>query len=336
MKWYNLLSAPLAMLYGAGVLLRNGLYKTKLLYTHHVSVPTICVGNLAVGGTGKTPFVEYLCRMLSPHYQVAVLSRGYRRQSRGFVLADAQSSALTIGDEPMQIHAKFPDIPVAVCRDRIEGIHRLQMLFPHLQVVILDDAFQYRKLRCGFNILLTAYNNLYIDDHFLPLGTLRDSCFESLRAAAIVVTKCPPTMRPIDQRIVDTKLHLPTFQQLFFSRIEYPEIPQNKKILLLTGIANPEYILQQVRQYNPSTCLMAYPDHHRFSAKEIDKIAEASQLYDIVLTTEKDFVRLQAMTLPPTLLNKLRSLPITISLTEPENLERAVRQYINENLQPKK
>jgi len=336
MKWYHILSAPLALLYGAGVLLRNGLYKTKLLYTHHVSVPTICVGNLAVGGTGKTPFVEYLIRMLSPHYQVAVLSRGYRRQSRGFVLADAQSSALTIGDEPMQIHAKFPQIPVAVCKDRIEGIRRLQAQFPHLQAVILDDAFQYRKLRCGFNILLTAYDNLYIDDHFLPMGTLRDARMESLRASAIVVTKCPPTMRPIDQRIVDTKLHLPTFQQLCFSRIEYANMPSNKKILLLTGIARPEYMLDEVRRHNPATRLLAYPDHHRFTEKEIARITDIARQYDMVLTTEKDYVRLIALALPKSLMNKLRSLPITISLTDADNLERAIRQYINENLQPKK
>jgi len=336
MKWYHILSAPLALLYGAGVLLRNGLYKTKLLYTHHVSVPTICVGNLAVGGTGKTPFVEYLIRMLSPHYQVAVLSRGYRRQSRGFVLADAQSSALTIGDEPMQIHTKFPQIPVAVCKDRIEGIRRLQAQFPHLQAVILDDAFQYRKLRCGFNILLTAYDNLYIDDHFLPMGTLRDARMESLRASAIVVTKCPPTMRPIDQRIVDTKLHLPTFQQLCFSRIEYANMPSNKKILLLTGIARPEYMLDEVRRHNPATRLLAYPDHHRFTEKEIARITDIARQYDMVLTTEKDYVRLIALALPKSLMNKLRSLPITISLTDADNLERAIRQYINENLQPKK
>lgn len=336
MKWYNILSAPLAVFYGSAVLLRNGLYKAKLLYTHRVPIPTICVGNLTMGGTGKTPFVEYLIRLLSPHYQVAVLSRGYKRKLRGFVLADAKATALTIGDEPMQIHAKFPKIPVAVCKDRLEGIRRLQLLYPSLQVVILDDAFQYRKLACGFNILLTAYDRLYIDDHFLPLGTLRDSRRESLRAAAVVVTKCPSTMRPIDQRIVDTKLHLPTFQQLCFSCIEYPQIPEKKKILLVTGIARPEYMLQAVRQHSPSTQLMAYPDHYRFTEKDIAKIDEAAAKYDMVLTTEKDYVRLQTMELPKSLMNKLHSLPITLSLSNADNLERQIRQYINENIQPKK
>jgi len=336
MKWYQILSAPLALLYGAGVKLRNGLYRTKLLYVHHVSIPTICVGNLAVGGTGKTPMVEYLIRLLSKQYHVAVLSRGYKRRSRGFVLADKKSTALTIGDEPMQIHMKFPKIPVAVCKDRIDGIKRLQLACKDVQVVILDDAYQYRKLSCGFNILLTAYDRLYIDDYFLPMGTLRDSKHESLRAAAVVVSKCPPTMRPIDRRIVDTKLHLPVFQQLYFSSINYLEIPTNKRVLLVTGIAHPEYLLEEVKKTNPTTHLMAYPDHYRYTDKDMAKIAEEAKKYDIVLTTEKDYVRMLTLPLSKTLVGKLKSVPISTSLTNAENLERQLHQYINENIQPKK
>jgi len=336
MKWYQILAAPLAFVYAVIVKLRNGLYKSKLLYAHQVSVPTICVGNLAVGGTGKTPFVEYLIRMLSPHYRVAVLSRGYRRKTRGFQLATREATALTVGDEPMQIHRKFPDIPVAVCKDRVEGVHRLQMLYPELQVVILDDAFQYRRLRCGFNILLTAYDRLYIDDHYLPMGRLRDSKHESLRAAAVVVSKCPPTMRPIDQRIVDTKLHLPTFQQLYFSTIKYEALPQQQRVLLLTGIAHPEYLLQEVKKANPVTKHISYPDHYRFTERDIDKITAMAGEYDVVLTTEKDYVRLMTLSLPKELSRKLRSVAITAQLSNEENLERQVRQYINENLQPRK
>jgi len=336
MKWYNLLSAPIALCYGAAVVIRNSLYRAHVLHSHHVSVPTICVGNLAVGGTGKTPFVEYLIRLLSPHYHVAVLSRGYRRRTKGFVLASSESTAITIGDEPMQIHQKFPDIPVAVCADRVEGVCRLQQLCPDVQVVILDDAMQHRKIKCGFTILLTAYDNLYIDDHFLPLGTLRDAVHESLRAAAVVVTKCPPTMRPIDQRIVDNKLHLPTFQQLYFSCIQYENIPEQQRVLLLTGIAHPEYLFQAVRQHNPSTRLYAYPDHHRFTQKDVQKIADLASQYDLVLTTEKDRVRLDTLSLPDSLLYKLQVVPISTTLTNADNLQRQLRQYINENLQPKK
>jgi len=336
MKWYNIISAPIALLYGAAVMLRNGLYKAHVLHAHHVGVPTICVGNLAVGGTGKTPFVEYLLRMLSPHYHVAVLSRGYRRKTKGFILADADSTARTIGDEPMQIHQKFPDIPVAVCVNRVEGVRRLQQLLPNLQVVILDDAFQHRSIHCGMNILLTAYDHLYIDDHFLPLGTLRDAKHESLRAAAIVVTKCPATMRPIDQRIVDNKLHLPAFQQLYFSHIEYAQIPSAQRVLLLTGIANPEYLYHEVKQLNPSTILKAYPDHYDFTARDLSQLAAEAEKADVVLTTEKDYARLSAIDLPEALQSKLQTVPITVTLTNPDNLYRQVRQYINENLQPQK
>ncbi|MCQ2343212.1 MAG: tetraacyldisaccharide 4'-kinase [Paludibacteraceae bacterium] len=332
MKWYNVLSAPIAWLYGFAVFIRNLLYKTQLLHSHRVSVPTICVGNLAVGGTGKTPFVEYLIRMLGKDYKVAVLSRGYRRKTHGFVLADNTSTAFTIGDEPMQIHYKFPHIPVAVCADRIYGIRRLQTLHPEIQVILLDDAFQYRRLTCGFYILLTAYDNLYIDDHFLPMGHLRDSRLECSRASAIVVTKCPPTMTPIQQRIVDTKLHLPAFQQLAFSSIDYPAVPQNQRILLVTGIANPEYLFSHICKVCPSAQLMSFGDHHVFTNKELQKIDTVAANFDVVLTTEKDYMRFLALPLPETLSAKLSPLPITIQVMDDSNLERQLRQYINESL----
>jgi len=336
MKWYNLLAAPIAVCYGAAVHVRNDLYRAHILHSHSVSIPTICVGNLAVGGTGKTPFVEYLIRLLSPSYQVAVLSRGYRRKTRGFVLASSEATALTIGDEPMQIHQKFPDIPVAVCADRVEGVNHLQQLCPHVQVVILDDAFQHRQIKCGFSILLTAHDRLYVDDHYLPMGTLRDAPHESLRAAAVVVTKCPTTMQPIDRRIVGNKLHLPTFQQLYFSYIQYENIPDHQRVLLLTGIASPEYLLQEVKKHNPNTRLMAYPDHYRFTKQDMQKISAEAARYDVVLTTEKDYVRLLTLSLPSELIHKIQVVPISITLNDEENMLRQIRQYINENLQPKK
>lgn len=332
MKWYHFLSAPIACVYGLISSVRNALYKGKVLHSHTVSIPTICVGNLAVGGTGKTPFVEYLIQMLQPDYQVAVLSRGYKRKTRGFVLADASTTALEIGDEPMQIHTKFPHIPVAVCKDRIEGIRRLQDLCSGLQVVILDDAYQYRRLRCGYYILLTAYDRLYMKDYFLPLGRLRDNRQESLRASAVVVTKCPDTMRPIDQRIVNTTLHLPSFQQLHFSKIIYPTIPAAKSILLVTGIAHPEYLLEHVRKACSSVSLMSFPDHHAFSEKNIQTISQAAEKVDMVLTTEKDYMRLMTCQLPDDLKAKLQTVPISISLTDEDDLRRALHQYINENL----
>lgn len=332
MTWYRVLSAPVAGLYSIGVAIRNGLYRAKVLPTHTVSIPTVCVGNLAVGGTGKTPFVEFLIRMLSRDYNVAVLSRGYKRCTRGFVLANNEATARTIGDEPMQIHTKFPKIPVAVCKDRVHGIHRLQELFPELQVVILDDALQYRRLQCGFNVLLTAYDNLYIDDWFMPMGRLRDHRHESLRATTVVVTKCPVAMTPIEQRIVDTKLHLPAFQQLCFSSIQYPELPSKSRALLLTGIARPENLQEYVRRSYPNMQCLAYPDHHNYSPADIEAIAAQAEKVDIVFTTEKDAMRLRTMSLPKALARKLYPIAITISLTGKENFERSLRQYINEQI----
>lgn len=332
MKIQDLILAPLSWLYGTVISIRNGLYKADILHSHTVSIPTIAVGNLAVGGTGKTPFVEYLIRTLSPHYNVAVLSLGYKRRTRGFVMADENATALTIGDEPMQIHQKFPSIPVAVCKDRIHGIHCLQQQVPNLQVVILDDAFQYRRLRCGFYILLTAYDRLYIDDHFLPWGRLRDNKHESLRASAVVVTKCPPQMRPIDQRIVDTKLHLPVFQHLHFASIAYPSLVTNQRVLVVTGIANPEYLVNQVKMSNPKTSVLSYPDHHTFTDNDIATIAKAAETVDIIYTTEKDYMRFATMELPESIKTKLQTVPISVQITDEAVLIKHLHQYINENI----
>lgn len=332
MKIQDIILAPLSWLFGLVISIRNGLYKAKILHSRTVSIPTIAVGNLAVGGTGKTPFVEYLIRTLSPHYKIAVLSLGYKRRTRGFVMADEKDTALTIGDEPMQIHQKFPSIPVAVCKDRIHGIHRLQQLVPDLQAVILDDAFQYRRLRCGFYILLTAYDRLYIDDHFLPLGRLRDNKHESLRASAVVVTKCPSHMRPIDQRIVDTKLHLPVFQHLHFASITYPELVTNQRVLVVAGIANPEYLVDQIKKSNPKTEVLTYPDHHAFSGKDIAEIEYAAQSADVIYTTEKDYMRLSTMELPDSIRTKLQTVPIRTQITDEEVLVKHLHQYINENI----
>lgn len=332
MKLQDVILAPLSWLYGLVISIRNGLYKANLLHSHTVSVPTIGVGNLAVGGTGKTPFVEYLIRTLSPRYNVAILSLGYKRRTRGFVFADEHASAITIGDEPMQIHQKFPTIPVAVCKDRIQGIHRLQQIVPNLQVVILDDAYQYRRLRCGFYILLTAYNRLYIDDHFLPLGRLRDSKHESLRASAVVVTKCPPHMRPIDQRIVDNKLRLPVFQHLHFASISYPSLVTNQRVLIVTGIANPEYLVEHVKKFNPHTSVLTYPDHHAFTDNDITTISQTAETADIIYTTEKDYMRFATMQLPEGIKNKLQTIPISIQITDEDVLVNHLHQYINENI----
>lgn len=327
-KWF----LPVSWIYGLAVWIRNMLYSDHLLPSYEVSVPTICVGNLAVGGTGKTPHVEYLIRLLTSHgFQVAVLSRGYGRKTKGYLEADMNSTARSIGDEPMLLHTKFPDVPVVVCKHRVAAIKRMQRDMKDLQVVILDDAFQYRKLRCGYNILLTKYDNLYVNDLMLPAGRLRDNKHQALRANAIVVTKCPETMPPIERRIVDTKLHVPSYQGLYFSRMEYDDIDLDFTPLIVAGIAHPETLLEHIQERFPKAKLMAFPDHHTFTDKDIEAIAAESRHFKYVLTTEKDYVRLTSLKLPDYLRAKLRVQSIEVKLFEDqENFDREVLRYVRE------
>ena len=328
----NYLLAPISWIYGFVVWLRNLLYDDHILHSTQVSIPTICVGNLAVGGTGKTPMSEYLISLLSSDYKVALLSRGYGRKTKGFRIANEHDTAQTIGDEPMQIHQRFPDIPVAVCADRVKGVKRLHQLFPDLQCVILDDAYQHRSLNCGFYILLTPFDRLYSNDHMLPWGRLRDLPNQSHRANVVVVTKCPPNMQPIERRIVSNSLKLATYQQLFYSSIGYAQLALSGTPLLVTGIANPTPMYEYLCQQFPDTELMAYADHHAFSRRDIQQILEKAERYAHVVTTEKDYMRMQQTPLVEALGDKLRVLTIQTNLgVDKEGFDRAVLLYVREN-----
>ena len=331
----SVLFAPIAALYAFVVWVRNTLYEHHLLRSHTVSVPTICVGNLAVGGTGKTPHVEWLIRFLQPRYKVAVLSRGYKRHTKGFLIADARSTANEIGDECMQIHRKFPNVVVAVSEDRVSGIKQLQQLHPEVQVVLLDDAFQHRRLTCGFYILLTNADNLYVHDHFLPWGSLRDNVHESLRANVIVVTKCPKTMTAIERRTIVHELKTPAYQQLLFSSVDYADwrdnvaaLPPTAKVLVVTGIAHPEYLMQHVTQRFPDAQLRAYPDHHDFTATEIAALEKEASHFNLILTTEKDLPRLQVHKLTKQLSSKLYPVEIHVNFVDDEPLKHEILRYL--------
>ena len=327
---------PLSWLYTLGVAIRHTLYNQRLLLSFSVETPTICVGNLAVGGTGKTPMTAYIVRLLLDHgYHPAVLSRGYKRLTHGFVMADSTSTVDTIGDEMMQLHRAFPEVPIAVCESRVRGARQLQRQVENLDVIVLDDAMQHRSLRCGFTILLTPYDHLYIDDHMLPWGTLRDLPSRALEADAVVVTKCPESIRPIDMRVVDNRLHLPTFQLLHFAGIDYAPMEQDGTPLVLCGIAQPQYMMDYVTKRYPQAELMAYPDHHHYTPKDIDAIMERSRHFDFVLTTEKDIQRLRTTTLVErlTAVNKrLIALPIRVKFYSPkETFDRQILSYVHEN-----
>lgn len=292
---------PFSVLYGLITSIRNFLFDKGILKSYSFDLPVIAVGNLTVGGTGKTPLIEYLIRLLSPEYQVATLSRGYKRKSEGFVLADENSDAALLGDEPFQFYKKFPNINVAVDADRKNGIERL-LEITRPEIILLDDAYQHRKVRAGFYILLTAYDDLYVNDFILPAGNLREGRSGAERAGIIVVTKCPPNLSAKEQYDIKRKLKIDLDQKLCFTTIAYDtfvfseesqlavsEIKDVDK-LLLAGIAKPEPFFAYLQSDND--VVMTFPDHHHFTEKDIAEIKIKAQDKKII-TTEKDFVRLK-------------------------------------------
>lgn len=303
---------PLSWIYGGVTCLRNKLFDQGWLGSKSFDVPTVCIGNLAVGGTGKTPHTEYLVRLLQGEgLQVAVLSRGYKRRSKGFVLGTSASTAEELGDEPFQMMQKFPDARVAVDANRCHGITQLLANPTPPQVILLDDAFQHRHVKADLNILLTDYHRLWCDDTLLPAGRLRESADGSRRAQIVIVTKCPSGLKPIDYNILTKQLHLYPYQRLYFSRLRYgalrplfPKLAKEKSpqpdadshILLVSGIAHPEPLFQEMQRHGARVEHLAYSDHHPFSAKELSRIqSRFEQLPDshrLLVTTEKDGARL--------------------------------------------
>lgn len=293
---------PFAILYGLITSFRNFLFDKGILKSYSFDLPIIAVGNLSVGGTGKTPQIEYLIRLLSDKYKVATLSRGYKRKSEGFVLADESASATTLGDEPFQFYQKFPEVQVAVDADRKNGIEQLLNQDAKPEIILLDDAFQHRKVKAGFYVLLTAYNDLYADDYILPTGNLRESRSGAKRADVVIVTKCPSNLSLDEQDSIKRKLGLAQNQELYFTYIDYDttifseekqlqvsDIKDSDK-LLLAGIAKPEPFFKHLGKENDE--VLIFPDHHHFSEKDITDIKNKAQ-NKIIITTEKDYVRLK-------------------------------------------
>ena len=325
---------PFAILYGFITSIRNFLFDKGILKSYAFDIPVIVVGNLSVGGTGKTPQIEYLIRLLSPKYKVATLSRGYKRQSEGFVLADTTSNAAILGDEPFQFYTKFKDIQVAVDADRKNGIEQLLSQTNKPDVILLDDAFQHRKVKAGFYILLTSYGDLYSDDFMLPTGNLRESRSGAKRANVIIVTKCPSTLSLDEQNKIKNQLQLDSNQELYFSYIDYDDSVysedksmkvseiKNMDKLLLAGIAKPEPFFNHLQSKNDD--ILVFPDHHHFTENELLEIKNKSQ-NKIIITTEKDYVRLKGK-----LSNQqLFYLPIRSSfLSGSENFDRSITDYV--------
>ncbi len=305
---------PFSWMYGAVTSVRNWMFDSNILTQEEFDIPVVSVGNITVGGTGKTPHTEYIVGMLSMDYNIAVLSRGYKRKTKGFIIANSKSTPDTVGDEPMQIYNKYGSkVKVAVCENRRKGIQELIRQFPNLQLIVLDDAYQHRYVKPKVSILLMDYNRPFYDDHILPLGRLRESPHQINRADMVIVTKCPETIMPIDQRILQKKLDLMKFQKLYFSRYTYggltPVFPDDKpynvslgdltkrdSVLLLSGIANPRGFVRHFRNYPFKIRVCHFPDHHNFSKEDLENIRKTFENLQgerkIILTTEKDAIRL--------------------------------------------
>ena len=304
---------PFSWLYGLGVGVRNYLFDAEILKSKSYSIPVISVGNITVGGAGKTPHVEYLIDLLRDEMQVAVLSRGYKRKSRGYVVADENTTMRDIGDEPFQIKQKFEGVYVAVDKDRCHGIDHLILDedTKDVEVILLDDAFQHRYVKPGVNILLVDYHKFINYDKLLPAGRLREPQSAKVRADIVIVTKCPKNLNPIDYRVLSKAMDLKAFQQLYFTTLSYCDlkpifnggdtVPLNEimgeNILLLTGIASPEHLQVDIMEYTRGVKLetMAFSDHHNFTERDVERINErfaAMPSPKRIITTEKDQVRL--------------------------------------------
>lgn len=350
-----LILLPLSWLYGFVVQVRNWLYDRGWMQSKSFKLPVIVVGNLTAGGSGKTPHVELLLSILNGNYKTAMLSRGYKRQTRGFLIANEDSTSQKIGDEPYQIMRKFPQTTVAVCEKRVEGISRLMKANPEIQVAILDDGFQHRALKPGLSILLTDYHLLYTRDRMLPAGRLRESSYSSLRADIIIVTKCPDDIKPIDLRVAETELNPMPYQSLFFSRTSYEPLKpvfnnvatlqeslenislQNKQVLFVAGIVSPEHAVAKIQEYCKQIQTLIFPDHYQFGRQDFKKIENAfGQLTgteNVIITTEKDAARMvNNADFPEALKPFIYYLPIKVNIINKEELFiQKIKSYVAEN-----
>tara|TARA_B100002049_G_scaffold237145_1_gene226381 strand:+ start:122 stop:1126 length:1005 start_codon:yes stop_codon:yes gene_type:complete len=314
--------------------IRNFLYNIGVIKSHQFNIPIISIGNLDLGGSGKTPSIEYLVRLLSNNYKVAVLSRGYGRKSTGFILADYNSDAGTIGDESMQYYKKFKNIIVSVDSNRVRGINKLIKLNSKLEIVLLDDAYQHRKVKPGMSILLTKFNDLYSDDNIFPLGNLRESKRNANRADIIIVTKCNSDINEDQKKQVIQKLNISDNQKIYFSSIKYSKMVYDKesskplsefkniKFTLVTGIADSSHLINYLNDSGYNFNHILFKDHHNFSDSDIIKIDRNN----LIITTEKDYVKLFTK-----ITSSLYYLPIEFVINNEVDFNKQILDYIQEN-----
>ncbi|MDE6041435.1 MAG: tetraacyldisaccharide 4'-kinase [Muribaculaceae bacterium] len=347
---------PLSKVYGAVTYMRNKMFDWRVLKEVEFDVPIVTVGNLAVGGTGKTPHVEYIVNAFRDDFKVAVLSRGYRRKTKGFIIAGRTSTPQDIGDEAYQVYHKFGGkVTVAVCEDRVEGVEDLLRVHPDINMIVLDDAFQHRYIKPTVSIVITEYNHPIYQDHLLPYGHLREPARGINRADIVIVSKCPTSMKPMDFRMVKNRYDLFPSQHLFYSHYEYqilqpvfPDIAtvvpyldyltESDSILAIAGIGNPRPFIRHLKSFRAKVKVDIYPDHHRYTKKDMAHIKSRYEQMKgsqkIIITTEKDAVRLAACPyFPFELKSSIYYLPITVDfdgfendLTLPDAIRKAIRE----------
>lgn len=351
----NFILLPMSKLYGIGVGIRNTMFKWHILKQRTFDVPIVVIGNIAAGGTGKTPHTEYVINLLKYNYHIGVISRGYKRKTKGFVLATSRSTPTDIGDEPYQIYQKFGrEVLVAVCENRCDGIEELLRIDPDINLIVLDDAFQHRYVKPTISIVLTEFNRPIFMDKLLPLGRLRESIRAIYRADFVVITKCPERITPLEYRIFDNNLALCPYQKLFFSRYSYPalkpvfpeqttNIPtlqwmnENDAILIVSGIANPKPLVRMIKRNPPKVKVKIFPDHHNFTRKDIQEIErrfrELNADNKIIITTEKDAVRLACNPyFPQNLKSAIYYQPIEVEFdnVRPDNFDYELKKMLTD------
>lgn len=343
---------PFSWIYAAIVGIRRWLYRKGWISSASFPVTTICVGNLKVGGTGKTPLIEYLVKLTSPHYKIAILSRGYRRKSKGYILsnqlAEHEKNSDMLGDEPMQYVTKFTSIPIAVSEKRAVGIQKLLETYPDLDLILLDDAFQHLAVNYSHKILLTEYDDLYINDVPFPAGNLRESRRAARHADMVVVTKSPQNLDKVQASVVEEKLKLKPNQLLFFSTIQYnPLIPLTesadnvkldtiKEVVVVTGIANSRNLLKYLENSFSKIVLFDFPDHYIYTEKDLEKIhnfyTKCCHKNAIIVTTEKDWMRLKGIQQNCLSLLPLFLQPIEVQIVYEEELFKSkIEEYVRKN-----
>ncbi len=346
---------PFSWLYGLVIWIRNSLYDNAFLKSTGFKLPLISVGNITVGGTGKTPHVEYLVELLNSEFNVATLSRGYKRKTRDFRIASADSSVGEIGDEPLQIKRRYPGITVAVDRKRVNGVEMLMKQSPPVEVILMDDAYQHRSIKPGFSILLIDYARPLDRDRLLPAGMLREPAPNLNRANIILVTRSPERIKPIELREFVNRLELSIGQHLYFTTMHYgeltpvyPESPLREAswfkeqvggVLIVTGIANPRSLRQYARSINTNLTELSFPDHHQYSRKDMEKISNTysklKKTYKeiLVLTTEKDAMRLRDHNPGPEIRDAIHAVRIHVHFLneDKEEFDRQILTYVNSN-----